>query len=102
MIPSSVHQALGHRDGGGAGVGYFGTSPDFFARWRILNQVHIVVAIVGCFIHLGLQLYRGTILAPAVSLGFGVIAIGAVNDILYSKDLVTTGSLHPTPSLRLS
>ena len=71
------------------------TSPDFFARWRILNQIHIVVAIVGCFIHLGLELYRGTTLAPAVSFGFGVIAIGAVNDILYSKDIVTTGFVAP-------
>ena len=68
------------------------TAPMVFTNYLDLYELQGVLSIVIVFAHLIASQHE---LKPWVLLAFGVVALGAINDILYTDNLVQTGYILP-------
>jgi signal transduction histidine kinase len=66
-----------------------------FGLYLQLYQLHILGVLLLVLVHLGGQAWRGNSLARWCLIAFGLVAFGAVNDILHSVDIIETAHIAP-------
>ncbi|MEC9464625.1 MAG: 7TM diverse intracellular signaling domain-containing protein [Myxococcota bacterium] len=71
------------------------SQPLLFTHYLWVYQLHIVIGIVAIFSHVVQHVFKKTPLAFLFLLSFGTLATGAINDILYSHNIIETAHITP-------